>query len=214
MENATIKALAEWFNAGGPFMWAILGVLALACAVSIERMIFYYFLCGKRSNRLVPELAKVLNEQKVDDAKKLIKSGNAPSVVLLRAALDRFSSGMNIEEIQEGVEEAAIQEVPRLSERLNYLTLFANVATLLGLLGTITGLQLSFSSLATVEAAKKASLLASGISQAMITTAFGLIVAIPCMMLYTFLYNKQSQMVKDLDESVVKFLNYLKKKKA
>ena len=134
--------------------------------------------------------------------------------MLLKTALERFDAGMDIEEIREGLEEEAIKQVPRLSQRLNYLTLFANIATLLGLLGTITGLQLSFSSLANVEAAKKAAMLASGISQAMLTTAFGLIVAIPCMVIYTFLYNKQSQLVKDLDEATVKFLNYLKKKKS
>ena len=133
--------------------------------------------------------------------------------MLFRTALERFNSGLPIDEIREGVEEAAIQQVPRLSQRLNYLSLFANIATLLGLLGTITGLQLSFSSLATVDAAKKAALLATGISQAMITTAFGLI-GCPCMVAYTFLVNKQNQLTKDLDEAVVKFANYLKKKKS
>jgi biopolymer transport protein ExbB len=74
---------------------------------------------------------------------------------MLTTALDRYNTGMGSTEIQEGLEEVAIQEVPRLSERLNYLVLFANIATLLGLLGTITGLQLAFSSLGSVEASKK-----------------------------------------------------------
>ncbi len=208
-----IETLARWYFDGGPFMAIILGVLALSIAVSLERLIFYYFVCNKKGTILVSELARSLNEKKVDQARKIVSKGNDPKTVLLRTALERFEAGMGIEEIQEGLEEAAIQQVPRLSQRLNYLTLFANIATLLGLLGTITGLQLSFSSLANVEAAKKAAMLASGISQAMLTTAFGLIVAIPCMIIYTFLYNKQSQLVKDLDEATVKFLNYLKKKK-
>ena len=163
---------------------------------------------------MVSELARALNEQKNDQARRVVNKGNDPQTVLLRTAFERYDAGMDLSEIQEGLEETAIQQVPRLSQRLNYLTLFANVSTLLGLLGTITGLQLSFSSLANVEAAKKATMLASGISQAMITTAFGLIVAIPCMILYTFLYNKQGRLVKNLDEATVKFLNYLKKKKA
>jgi biopolymer transport protein ExbB/TolQ len=120
---------------------------------------------------------------------------------------------LNSDKIQEGLEEVAIQEVPRLSERLNYLVLFANISTLLGLLGTITGLQLAFSSLGTVEASKKASMLATGISELMVCTAFGLMVAIPCMVAYTFLNNKCARLTKDLDESVVKFMNYLKKKR-
>jgi len=209
-----IETLARWYTDGGPFMGVILGVMALAVAVSVERLIFYYFICKKKGTSLVSELARSLNENKIEQARKILSRGSDPKTMLLKTALERFDAGMGIEEIQEGVEEEAIKQGPRFSPRLNYLTLFANIATLLGLLGTITGLQLSFSSLANVEAAKKAAMLASGISQAMLTTAFGLIVAIPCMVIYTFLYNKQSQLVKDLDEATVKFLNYLKKKKS
>lgn len=195
-------------------MWAILAVLAFSCAVMAERVIFFYLVCGRKGNLLLSQVAGLLNSDKSREAGELLSRGRAPLQVLFRTALERFNSGLPIDEIREGVEEAAIQQVPRLSQRLNYLSLFANIATLLGLLGTITGLQLSFSSLATVDAAKKAALLATGISQAMITTAFGLIVAVPCMIAYTFLVNKQNQLTKDLDEAVVKFLNYLKKKKS
>jgi biopolymer transport protein ExbB/TolQ len=100
-----------------------------------------------------------------------------------------------------------------MTQRLNYLSLFANVATLLGLLGTIGGLQVSFSSLAAAEAAKKATMLAAGISQAMNTTAFGLIVAVPCMIMYTALSNKRDRLLKDLDEAVVRLTNYLKRRR-
>jgi biopolymer transport protein ExbB/TolQ len=92
--------------------------------------------------------------------------------------------------------------------------MFANIATLLGLLGTIVGLQTLFDSLAVVTAEKKAQMLASGIATAMNTTAFGLIVAVPCMIMYTTLFNKQALITKDLDEAVTKLLNYLKKKKS
>jgi biopolymer transport protein ExbB len=74
------------------------------------------------------------------------------------------------------------------------------------------GLQKAFSSLGAIEAAKKAAILASGISELMVCTAFGLMVAIPCMMAYTFLHNKQSRIAKDLDESVVKLMNFFKKR--
>ena len=112
---------------------------------------------------------------------------------------------------RDGVEEAAVRELPRLTQRLNYLSLCANVSTLLGLLGTISGLMASFNALGTVEAAKKAALLAGGISEAMVTTAFGLIVAVPCMVAYTVLFNRQQQISRDLDEAVLRFINYLKK---
>ncbi|HLV32308.1 MAG TPA: MotA/TolQ/ExbB proton channel family protein [Chitinispirillaceae bacterium] len=208
-----INTVAGWFNAGGPFMWVITVVLALASAVTFERLLFYYIICSTKGTVLVSSIAGALNEKREDLALSYVKTGKSPLVILIRTALERFNSGMSIEEVQEGVEETAIKQIPRYTQRLNYLSLFANIATLLGLLGTISGLMISFSSLAAVEASRKAMMLADGISQAMITTAFGLIVAVPCMVLYTFLFNKQNRLIKDLDESVVKFVNYLKKQK-
>lgn len=208
-----MQSIAAWFNAGGPFMWVILGVSAFACAVAVERLVFYYVVCGKNGLRFTGQIVAALDAGKTDDARKMVSKGSAPLITLIRTALFRFVAGEPFADIQEGVEEAAIQQIPRLSERLNYLSLFANIATLLGLLGTISGLQLSFSSLASVEAAKKAAMLASGISQAMITTAFGLIVAVPCMILYTFLSNRQAAITKDIDEATVKFLNVLRKRR-
>jgi biopolymer transport protein ExbB/TolQ len=209
-----VESTAAWFNNGGPFMWGILAVLAIALAVTLERLIFFYIICKGSYTPVVESLARLINENRIADALKQVQKSSSPAIVLLRTAVKRFEAGLSNEEIRDGVEEAAIKQVPRLSERLNYLSLFANISTLLGLLGTIAGLQLSFSSLAAVEAAKKASMLADGISQAMITTAFGLMVAIPCMVLYTILVNKQNRLVKDLDEASVRLLNYLKNKKS
>lgn len=206
-----IETLALRFNEGGPFMWIILGVLAVACAVSLERFIFYVFVCRTSGAQSVSLIAKAINEGNTEEAERIAHRNKAPVDVLLAIAVDRFKEGMSEEEIREGVEEAAIREVPKMSQRLNYLALFANIATLLGLLGTIAGLQVSFSSLAAVEASKKAGLLAQGISQAMNTTAFGLLVAVPCMVLYTILNNTQLRLTKDLDEAVVRLMNYFKR---
>lgn len=209
-----MELLATKFNEGGPFMWVILVVLAIACAIVIERLIFYFIICNINGAKLVASVAKALNNDNLEGAKKEACCGKAPINKLIQVAIERYSEGMSIDDIQEGVDEAAIKELPKMSQRLNYLSLFANIATLLGLLGTIAGLQVSFTSLAAVEAAKKATMLAQGISQAMNTTAFGLIVAVPCMILYTILFNKQQALTKDLDEAVVRLLNYMKRKKA
>jgi biopolymer transport protein ExbB len=208
-----VQNLAAWFNGGGPFMWAILAVLAFAVAVVVERLVFYYHTCRVRGTSQVAEIARDLNSNAVDKALQAV-AGSAPVSVLLRTALERFRAGMSHDEIQQGIEEASIKELPRLSERLNYLVLFANIATLTGLLGTIMGLQKAFSSLGVVEASQKAAKLAQGISELMVCTAFGLMVAVPCMVAYTFLHNKQNRLAKDLDESVVKILNYFQKKRA
>ncbi|MCX7726489.1 MAG: MotA/TolQ/ExbB proton channel family protein [Chitinispirillaceae bacterium] len=207
-----IQSVAKWFNEGGPFMWVILGVLAMAVAVLMERLIFYYIICREKGFYIVTNISSALENNNLLEAKRIVEKGNSPMMVLLRTAIIRYSENKPFNEIEESVEETAIQQIARLPQRLNYLSLFANIATLVGLLGTISGLQLSFSSLATVEAAKKAILLANGISQAMNTTAFGLVVAVPCMIFYTFLVNKQIRLTKDIDEAVVRLMNLLRKK--
>ncbi len=207
-----VEMIAQKFNEGGPFMWVILVAFGIGCAIALERFIYYFFICRTNGVRLVSDVAKALNNNEVAKAKSIIGKGKEPINVLFSTAIERYEAGMSFDDIQEGIDESAIKEIPKYTQRLNYLSLIANVATLLGLLGTIAGLQISFSSLATVEGAQKAAQLANGISQAMNTTAFGLIVAVPCMVFFTVLSNKQKALVDDLDESVVRLMNYLKKK--
>jgi biopolymer transport protein ExbB/TolQ len=208
-----IRTIATFFNSGGPFMWVILVVMALSTAIVIERMLFYFVVCRVNAARLVSDLAKALKAGGSDAALKILHKGGSPLKVLLRVAIDRFGAQMSVADVEEGIQEAAITQMPRMIARLNYLSLFSNIATLLGLLGTISGLQASFSSLAAVEASKKATMLAAGIAEAMNCTAFGLIVAVPCMVMYTVLYNKQQQLTKALDESIVRIVNFMKKSK-
>jgi biopolymer transport protein ExbB/TolQ len=209
-----IAELARQFNEGGMFMWIILGVLGVAAAVTLERLIFYYVICRQRGKVVLTPLIEALKRGDVQGAGSAVAQGSAPLLVLSRELIARYAQGDSLEEIREGIDERAIVELPRFAERLSYLSLFANVATLLGLLGTIAGLQLSFSSLAAVQATQKATMLAQGISQAMNTTAFGLIVAVPCMVMYTILSNKRQELLKDIDESMVRLLNVVKKSRA
>ena len=207
-----IKSIATWFNAGGPYMWVILGVCAVAFAVAADRFIYYFILCGTDSSRLLHRISGLLSgtAQTGIDRFSFIKKRRTPLYTLLKTAIDRFEAGAPIEQIQEGVEEASIKELPKITRRISYLALFANIATLVGLLGTIAGLQQSFGSLASAEAAQKAAMLAAGIAQAMNTTAFGLIVAVPCMVLFTILNNKQQSIINDIDDAVVRVVNTMK----
>ena len=208
-----IASIAVWFNAGGPYMWVILGVCAIAFAVAADRFIYYYLLCGTDASGLQHRVLKELSTGTADRF-AFLKKGRSPLFVLLRTAVDRFDAGAPMEQIEEGVEEASIKELPKITRRISYLSLFANIATLVGLLGTIAGLQQSFSSLASAEASQKASLLAAGIAQAMNTTAFGLIVAVPCMAAFTFLNNKQQSLINDIDDAVVRIVNTMKTARA
>ncbi len=207
-----IEQIADKFNSGGPFMWVLLTTLGVGCAVIIERLIYYFIYCNGDNSSLVNNVINKLRKNSIDEALKILGKKKSPLLVLIRSAIDNYAKGRNIEIIQQEVEVAAVKEVPKISKRLNYLSLIANIATLIGLLGTIAGLQVSFGSLSTVDIGQKSVLLANGIAQAMNTTAFGLIVAVPCMVMFTILNNRKKVLVENIDESVIRILNYMKEK--
>ncbi len=205
-----IQSVANQFNAGGSFMWVILAVLAVGCAVMIERLFYLYIYCSKDNLSFAQKVFSQIKSGNVHGAKEITRKRSSPMHALFGIAVDHYAAGDSDEKIMERIEQSAIRELPRLSKRINYLSLIANVSTLLGLLGTITGLQISFSSLAHTDASQSASMLASGISQAMTTTAFGLIVAVPCMVMYTVLTNRQQELVKTIDEGVSYLISTVK----
>lgn len=206
--EAFINEAARFMQEGGQFMWVIFGAGAVGLAVILERVIFFYVQNRTDSRALV---AEILNTLRTGNARKAVEGlqGKSPLKNIFRVALQRWDHARDVDEVRKSVEEAAIKEVPRLSERISTLSLLANVATLTGLLGTIFGLQASFSSLKLAEGADKAAALASGISQAMNTTAMGLMVAIPCMVAYTYLANKKSSLTDDLDEATMSLIHYM-----
>jgi len=107
------------------------------------------------------------------------------------------------------VDEATMEQLPRISKRTEYLNMIANISTLMGLLGTIQGLIQAFTAVSNVDAAQKATMLAGGISMALNTTAFGLMVAIPCMVSYSILNSMSDQILDDIDQFSLKLVNFL-----
>jgi biopolymer transport protein ExbB/TolQ len=207
-----LSDFAVFFNEGGRFMWIISFVFAFAVAIVIERLVFMYIICKGAKAKTALAAAKAIETGDETLIGKLSKNRD-PLSVLLSGAAAKFKKGASIEQIRASVEEDAILQIPRVYARLNYLVFAANAVTLLGLLGTIQGLQLSFASLASVEAAEKAAALSRGISIAMNTTALGLVAAVPCMFAYTFLSNKKQKLINCIDDAMARFLNYLENAK-
>ncbi len=208
-----IALIAQRFNEGGSYMIVLLVILAIAAAILIERLFFYFITCRKMSATEAGIVAKAIEEGSHEEQLEILNKRKDPLSGLLYVALDRFKSGADMDEIQEGIDEEAITQVPRLGERLNYLSLIANVATLLGLLGTIAGLQDSFASLASLDAADKAASLARGIAKAMNTTAFGLIVAVPAMVAYSWLTAMKNKQLRNLDDAMLRMVNFMNQKR-
>ncbi|MFQ5560004.1 MAG: MotA/TolQ/ExbB proton channel family protein [Nitrospinota bacterium] len=204
-----MQSLVNFFNNGGPVMYIILFVFAIGLSILIERTIFL-FRCRINSNVFMQDILSFLQAGKVSEATDFCKDHTAPLPLIIGAGITRSSHGEK--ELKEAVDEVAINEIPKLLKRTHYLQLIANVATLLGLLGTIFGLMQSFVSVGSVDPSQKAALLASGISTAMNTTAFGLMVAIPFMVGHAYLNSTTQDIIHDIDRSATRLVSFFSRK--
>jgi biopolymer transport protein ExbB len=198
--------VVNFFQSGGIFMYPILVTLAIGTAIIIERMI--YLTKARVSEKDIwAKIKSALKAGRTKDAAQVCRSSQAPLCIVLKTGVDKLQGEWSHDELRQSMEEIILEEVPALERRTHYLPTLANVSTLLGLLGTIIGLIQAFSAVAAVDPSQKAALLASGISLAMTTTAFGLITAIPLILCYSFLNSRTHKIIEGIDEVSTKFLN-------
>jgi len=204
-----METVARFFQDGGIWMYILAGVSACAIAVSLERLMYYYLHCRVNAKALLTQITRLIRNGEIEKSRKICASMKSPLAIILESALWHFIQNESDQEIQNAVDEVGLRELPKIQRRTHYLSLFANISTLMGLLGTIFGLQAAFSALATADPSQKAAVLAKGISMAMNTTAMGLIVAIPCMVMFSILGAKANTLIEEVDESSVRVLNFL-----
>ncbi len=198
-----IALIAQAFRDGGPFMYPILAVSIFAAAIIIERTYYLAFRYSIDDNAYMSKIRDLVTKGDVEGARNLCDNTPIPRVV--DAALK--NAGAPGRDVQNAVDEAAMDILPLIERRVHYLAMAANVATLLGLLGTIIGLMQSFNAVAGAEAVQKGAILAKGIAIALNTTAYGLTVAIPCLFFYAFLQAKVNRLTEQVDRVAVKMIN-------
>jgi biopolymer transport protein ExbB len=201
-------------STGWAFMWVLLVAAIFMVALAIERA--YYIMV--RSNINAPKfMAEIRKLVKASDYKKALSlcssAKNKALAQVVMAGLRKVSESETIDfrSIQNSVDEGTLEVIPKLQERTGYLAMIANVATLVGLMGTIYGLISAFKSVSApgIDATEKSRMLAAGISVAMNTTLTGLSIAIPSILLYTFLHNKTIKIIDEIDEHTVKLINLI-----
>lgn len=205
-------SIVRFFQEGGPFMYPIALVLAVGVAISIER---WLFLAGaKSSNRKAfDKLLPLLQKKDYRTILQFAQQSKAPITRIIAAGVAKLPHTQRRDEIEYAMEEGVMETLPRLEKRTQYLATLANIATLMGLLGTIIGLIAAFTAVANADPSEKASLLSQSISVAMNTTAFGLIAAIPLLLSHAVLQTKTTEIVDSLEMAGVKFLNMLSERK-
>jgi biopolymer transport protein ExbB len=209
----TYSTIVRFFQEGGLFMYPILVVLALGLAIAIERWA-YLTMTTAKNKQLWNKIAPQLKAGNFQGAMQAAGQSKAAIAQIMTYGLNRVRSARRREDIEQAMEESLMEVMPRLEKRTHYLATFANIATLLGLLGTIIGLIHAFTAVSNANPAEKADLLSGSISVAMNTTAFGLIVAIPLLLMHTLLQTKTTEIVDSLEMASVKFLNSIAERPA
>lgn len=200
------NAIVRFFQDGGIFMYPIVVVLAFGLAIAVERYL-YLSLFRTRNQSAWNKLMPLLQEGRLSEAQGFVHSSKSAISAILGNGLRRAARTRDRDAIERAMEESMLEVMPRLEKRTHYLATLANIATLLGLLGTIIGLIQAFTSISAASAAEKADLLAASISVAMNTTAFGLIVGIPLLLIHALLQTKTTQVADSLEMAAVKMLN-------
>lgn len=200
-----MNAILEWYRNGGPVMHFILAIGIIGLAIFLER--FYVIVIKSKVNgrSFIERVIQLVRAGKIDEAIKLCASSTAslPDMGLLILR----SRSKDEADLQNVADAAALSVIPRLTRRLNYLPMLSNVATLVGLIGTIFGLREAFSAVSAASAAERSAQLASGIAIALNATGFGLLVAVPLALGHGYLASQAEQIIEQVDEFSVRLIN-------
>lgn len=193
-------------SADGIWMWVILAAQIVSIAIIIER-VFALYVIRKPNQKAVTKL--FIDDIRSGNIEKAMKKAQSlgttqPVSVVALAGMQAAIDMGGKEEIQMKMDEVLLEETTRVEKRIAFLSMFANVATLVGLLGTITGLIHSFAGIANANPVEKAAILSNGIALAMNTTAYGLLVAVPSLVAYAILQNRANALTDDLNKGALK----------
>jgi biopolymer transport protein ExbB len=201
-----IATLLEHFQEGGFMMYAILMMFLITFAIALERAFALYIAVREDKHALLTGIQKHILKGDIQGAIRFVSGQRqGPLARIIKAGLLKVN--MTDKEVQAALDEASLREVPYIEKRTGHLAVLANAATLVGLLGTIIGMIACFAGVANADPSMKAIILSKGISEAMNCTAFGLLTAIPGLLLYALLQARTQHIIDGINESVVSTLN-------
>lgn len=199
------------FVSGGPVLWLLMVILLIIVAIIVERLLFFRRM-GSDEGRLFARIRASLEKGHYDEALSICDSNLSPLGSLLRVGIEhRTESDQNLREI---MKDAASQEIPRLERNISALDTVAHIGPLLGLLGTVTGTMKAFGVLGTFGAVTDPTFLAKGISEALITTVAGIIVAVPAVIFYNYFTVKVNRILIALEFQVNELVLMIRSKVA
>ena len=197
--------LLQYFNKGGPMMWPLLAVSIAVIAISLERA-FHYHKVSINTPEFLKKIRVALEAKKIKDAITMCENYRGPIASILKSGL--LKAGRSREEIETAIAASGGVEMSRLERRLAGLATCASIGPLIGFLGTVTGMIKAFEAIA-AHGLNNPALVAVGISEALITTATGLMIGIPALFFFNMFNSKVSKLVLEMEESTGLLMEYM-----
>ncbi len=198
--------LVDYFNKGGPMMWPLLVLAIIGLAIVFERLITLYIRAGKKPSQIVDEVIDLFENQGMEEVLDYLRREPSPVAKVILHGLERVEKGRLV--VEEAMAQKAASELAFLDRGMVYLTAIATLAPILGFLGTVTGMIRAFQAIA-VAGEVEPSLVAGGISEALITTATGLIVAAPVAFFYAVFTSRINGFLRSMEEATNGLVEYL-----
>lgn len=202
-----MQGLAEFIDKGGFFMYLNILTSVVVIATIVERAVFILTKYRVNSREFLAQIRKLVQAGNLDRAIKLCEAAPLPLLQVVKAGLTQANRGE--EAVVAAIEEKMLDVAPELNKRIAALWSLANIATLIGLLGTITGLIRAFEAVSFASPEQRSALLSRGISEAMNNTAFGLGIAVTCMIFHLIISGSAKRITADLERTAVKLENLL-----
>ncbi len=207
-----LDMILNFFREGGIFLYPIALVWVIGLVIALERFGFVMRV-GAGNRRLWSQIQPMLEAGKFREALQASSESETALAHIMRYGITRIQTARRRDDIEKAMEESLVEVIPRLEKRTHYLSSLANIAMLMGLLGTVIGLISAFAAVAQANPAEKASLLAASISVAMNNTALGLVTAITLLLAHLYLETRTTEIIDSLEVASVKFLNALNERK-
>ena len=209
----SFSTAVKFFQDCGLFIYPSILIMALGLAIAIERFVFLNR-ARSENRKMWSQVKPMLESGQFKEVQSVTATSDAAVGKIVHYGLTRMQSPGRREDFDAAMEEGMMEIVPRLEKRTHYIATFANVITLVGLLGTIIGLIKGFTAVAQVNPAEKAEMLSASISIAMNNTAFALMIAIPFLLIHSFLQSRTSEIVDGLEAAKISFLNVVQRLRA
>ena len=198
--------LVSYFHRGGPMMWFLLILAVIGLAIIIERLYSLFIKVRINPSKLVNDVTKMIEESGIDEALVFLKKHKSPIAKVLAAGLEKVENGRAV--VEEAMAQKAAAEFAFLDRGMIYLQAVATLGPIVGFLGTVTGMIKAFTAIA-LAGEVEPTIVASGISEALITTATGLIIAAPTALFYAVFADKINNYTRATEEATNLFVEYL-----